>query len=170
MTSTLQSMVVVTSTHFTLELHWKCQYSLEKYQEAGASMEILPLNWIYENFYCFVDLLAWRQWGKSWRLELIVCFILKVIFPVHHFRDLQNRLKDSLKRGKNQYLDILQTRRYCGIPFVQDGITVNTTVMLFAYKVFCRYWKKKIPKNYLTKSAQNSLEESYMCWLNGKRI
>lgn len=31
MTSTLQSMVVVTPTHFTLELHWKCQYLLEKY-------------------------------------------------------------------------------------------------------------------------------------------
>lgn len=100
-TSTLQSMVVVTSTHFTLELHWKCQYSLEKYQEAGASMEILPLKWIYENFYSLVDLLAWGKWGKSWQFELIVCFILKVIFPVHHFRDLQNRLKDSLKKKGN---------------------------------------------------------------------
>jgi len=44
MNSPLQSMVVVTSTHFTLELHWKYQYSQEKYQEAGASIEILLLK------------------------------------------------------------------------------------------------------------------------------
>lgn len=69
------------------------------------------------------------------------------------------------KKGNKQYLDILHTRRYCGIPVVQNGIIVNTTVMLFEYKVFCRYWggeKKNKPKNYLTKTAQNSLEESYM--------
>lgn len=44
MTSSLQAMAVVTPTHYTFELHWKCQYSLEKYQEAEASMEILPLK------------------------------------------------------------------------------------------------------------------------------
>jgi len=49
-----------------------------------------------------------------------------VIFPVHHFRDLQNELKDSLKKGNKKYLDTLQTRRYCGIPVVQNGIIVNT--------------------------------------------
>lgn len=44
MTSSLQSMAVATPTHYTFEMHWKCQHSLEKYQEAGASMEILPLK------------------------------------------------------------------------------------------------------------------------------
>lgn len=33
------------------------------------------------------------------RLELTVSFTLKVIFPVHHFRDVQNRVKDNLKKN-----------------------------------------------------------------------
>lgn len=36
-----------------------------------------------------------RQMKEKLMLKLTVCFTLKLIFLVHHFRDVQNRVKDN---------------------------------------------------------------------------
>lgn len=79
------------------------------------------------------------------RLEITVYFTLKLISSVYHFRDVQNRVKDKKRKGSKSYLNILQNRKNCGIPIVQNGISNKYYSNDFCIQRFL--YTKKILKN-----------------------